>query len=1019
MKKFALIVVVLLIICVGVLLALPYFLHDKLEALAKKELNASILGKADFNHLGISFFKNFPDATVSLTNLYITSAALPTDTLVRVVQADVVISSYKLLTKGHVDLTSVKLVKPNVDAHIDYYGKTNFAIMPEDTSASTSTGGQVTLHLRKIEVEQGSFAYHDVYTDTRASLSDLTFVGAGELSSDKFDFKLDARAGSVSLVYESRPYFDNKILETHFELNVDRLQNVYAINRGDLRINNFPVSITGSVADKASRYSVDVAFNSPQSDFKNLLSLFNFLQNDLQKIDARGAIAFTGSVRGDYVPATDSIPMFDVKLEVKDASFRIDSLKDSIQNIHVDFRASNRIGLIDSTELGLDSIYFRVRDHAVEGHAHIHRLVNSVIDARLTGSVHADEILQVYPIPALHAEGKLNFDLAVKGTYAQLEEDIEWPQLDFDIDLADGMIRYDTLPDSLSHISFHLAGHSPQGNWKSGELSVEKLKLKIGDNPVAGNLAIKNFKTPYIDAFFEGQLHLEDILKVVPLDSTEMRGLISATVKAKGVYDPDRGAFPKVAGNVLIDNAFLKVAGVDHALEDVRIDAVVKNPTGQLEATRLDIRQFKFMLDNKFFEGSGWLSDFKDFGYYLNLKGAVDLEKISKFYPVADVLLAGEVACAVEVAGKISDLQQGAYERTKASGYIAFTNVRISGKKLPETITIPTARITVSPQKIFLENFNVTSGSSSFTLTGNMADYFCFFKDDGDLVTASLQLTADTLDLNEWKPAFVTLNRGEVSLSQPAVTAYSAWQVPSTIDFVFNSTVGVVKYEDMVLENMLGTIRLRDGVLSMTETGFSSLKSKFAANGTYNSRDVQRPQFSFALNIEDLDIKSAYNNIRLIRELLPAAADAEGIFSINYALEGELDAAMSPKTATLKGAGTIHIADAKINGMKLFERLSKAARKKEMNDPHLRDFTMDSEIRNNKIFVKPFNLKVAGFNTEIEGVNDLKGTVNYVVKVQLLPLDKLRIPFNVSGPYDNPKVALGKGHKLPEEQPVN
>ncbi|MBA4056744.1 MAG: outer membrane assembly protein, partial [Marivirga sp.] len=215
--------------------------------------------------------------------------------------------------------------------------------------------------------------------------------------------------------------------------------------------------------------------------------------------------------------------------------------------------------------------------------------------------------------------------------------------------------------------------------------------------------------------------------------------------------------------------------------------------------------------------------------------------------------------------------------------------------------------------------------------------------------------------------------------------------------------------------NMEGEILMKDGVLSIRESGFNSLNARFMASGTYDSRDLEHPLFDFNLKIDELDIQKAYKGMKIMRELLPAAADAHGLFSIDYKLRGELDSSMYPKTTTLIGGGDMHIADAKINGMKVFERLSKAAKKKEMNDPHLKDFTMTTEIRNNKIFVRPFTVVVSGFNTEIEGVNDISGTVNYILKVQLLGIDKLRIPFNVSGTYNNPKVALGKGHKLPEE----
>jgi hypothetical protein len=39
--------------------------------------------------------------------------------------------------------------------------------------------------------------------------------------------------------------------------------------------------------------------------------------------------------------------------------------------------------------------------------------------------------------------------------------------------------------------------------------------------------------------------------------------------------------------------------------------------------------------------------------------------------------------------------------------------------------------------------------------------------------------------------------------------------------------------------------------------------------------------------------------------------------------------------------------------------------------------------------------------------------LDYLVKIELIPFTKIKIPFHVTGKYDNPKVVLGKGHTLP------
>jgi len=89
----------------------------------------------------------------------------------------------------------------------------------------------------------------------------------------------------------------------------------------------------------------------------------------------------------------------------------------------------------------------------------------------------------------------------------------------------------------------------------------------------------------------------------------------------------------------------------------------------------------------------------------------------------------------------------------------------------------------------------------------------------------------------------------------------------------------------------------------------------------------------------------------------------------------------------------MRIAEAKINGMKLFEEISKTSKKNEINDPHLKDFKMETEIRDNKIIVKPFSMRVSGFDADIEGFNTMSGMINYLVKVELIPLTKIKIPF--------------------------
>jgi hypothetical protein len=559
-------------------------------------------------------------------------------------------------------------------------------------------------------------------------------------------------------------------------------------------------------------------------------------------------------------------------------------------------------------------------------------------------------------------------------------------------------------------------GHTPQGDWHQGIFAIEHLKMKIGDDPVDGRLTLKNLLKPDVDAYLNASIKAEDLKHIFPIDSIEMRGVLQTVATVKGLYDPASGAFPNVNAEVVVEGGYLKTPNHHEAIENIALKAHLKNVNGKLSSTALTLEKLDYTLSHENFQIKGVVKDFEDYEYDLMIKGLIDLGKLTKIYPIQDLTLSGEIDSDIEVKGKLTDLDRGFYERTKATGTILIKDLVVDGKNFPHPLFADEAHVRLTPEVIYLDKFRLKTGNTSLTLVGEMTDYFGFFKNNGDLVDAELDLSADTLDLNEWKIAFTSVDRSGVSMSAGAAPQSTAWQIPTNIHFVFDSNIGFIRYEDMQITDMKGEIVMKDGTLTIQETGFNSLDAKFLASGVYDSRDVDHPAFDFTLDIDELDIQKAYSEMKLVRELLPAAADAEGMFSINYELKGELDDAMFPITSTLTGGGEMHIAEAKINGMKIFEHLSKAARKKEINDPHLRDFTMTTEIRDNKIFVKPFNVKISGFNTVIEGVTDINGPLEYLVKVQLGPIHSLNIPFHVSGTYDNPKVALGKGHKLPDEE---
>lgn len=1009
MKKIKTKLIVIASVIAGLALLitlLPWFFHEQIEQAAQSEIKKKLEADVSFTHLDLSLWKHFPDLTITLEDLIIITREADRDTLLASKEIAVSVRLYKYLTEGGLAMNSIFVDSPRLFAHVESDGSANFSIVKKDTAkVADTTSLSLDLHLKRLLVKNATIRYRDELTDSRIEASQLDFEGAGDFENSNFNTTITIDSRKTSLRWKGQEIFQGKDIDVTTTLAADRTKNVYTIQENKITINSFSFQADGSIQLLENGFAIDVAFSSSKTTLAELMSLANIVHNNIDNVETNGNVAFNGFIKGKFIPGTDSVPRFRLDVEVKDGMAKIDTLHESLRDIHFDFTLFNETGHRDSTVVQLDSIFFRMDEHTVQGHAHLHHLVNSEIDATLTGSVHAEEMLKVFPVPGIKAKGELNFDIEVIGKYAALKWPEVIPHIDFDIDMKKGYLKYDSMPDSLSQVSFHLAGHVPQGNWQQSELKLEKLSLLAGDNPVTGDVKIVNLDRPDIAGNFKASVHLEDLAQIFPVKGMTIKGSLQSVIEVNGVYDAATKKFPNINASFNLEDGFYQTDAYPNPLEQIHISASLKNSNGSLEAAEVVIDGVKCTLEGEQFELSGTIRDLKKVSYDLAAKGTIDLTKLSKFIALDGYSLAGKIIADLKAGGTLTDLEQNHYDKTRASGSVALRNIAISGKKIPQPVLISSADFTLTPEVLQLNAMKIATGRSKLSLQGELYDYFCFFTQDEDKVLAKLQVQADTLDLNAWKDAFTKADTQQPSL-ETRVASQSAWQVPVFMDFDLDSNIKHLLYEDMVISDMEGEILMKDGVMTMNESGFNTLNAKFQANGTYDTRKIGHPHFDFQLDIKELDIQRAYKEVKLVRELAPATATAEGLFSISYSLSGELEPTMHPDLKTLIGKGDIHIANAKINGMKMFEHLSREAKKNELNDPHLRDFTVSSEIKDSKIFVKPFKLKVSGFNAEIEGMSEMSGRIDYMVYLQVLPLVKL--PFHVTGTTDKPVVKMKK-----------
>jgi AsmA protein len=987
------------------------FFHNSLRLRAESAIDQLVTAQVSFSEMSITLLRHFPNVTVTLYDLNIVGTdEFATDTLARSKELDLEIKTSSLFYGNAVELKSLHLKSPHLYFKIAPDGDNNYTIFHSDslkTKHAFVDSSYVNIALDEVKVSDAKIEFEDLSTGTYVLLRGVNHSGSGELKNDLLDLTTKTTIEEFNLDYGKVKLFSRKEAEIDLVMQMNVKNNSFTLKENKIRVNHFVLALEGSFGLLENGYDLDLSFNTQATDFKNIISLIpGIFMEDFKKITTAGQLSLNGFVSGQYIPESGQLPSLLADIKIADAMFKIDTLPDPVENIRLELAISNFYGHRDSTVFDLKNFQFDMRKHVVQGRIKIQGLDHFRVDTDVKADIDLAELEKMYPISGIELKGKANFELAAKGALRFNKKNYleQIPPFHLTLQLADGKIKYDSLPASLDSIQFHLVADNKTGRLENSVFDFKAIHVTFDKNRVHGFMKLEGYNDLKIKTDLKANLDLADIEKMFPIDSTVMRGNLFVDVEAEGIYSHDKKKFPSIDAKVELVDGYLKTPGYHEPLESIHWSGEVINTTGNFSDTRLAINRLTYTLEGEPFLIRGTVSDLNTYNYDLQIRGRVDLEKLTAIYPVNGIKLKGIIHSNIKSQGKLSDIEAGHYERVISEGKLRVTNFMMETASIPAPLIIQDAEFNFTPSKIQLKNLTGKFGRSNISLSGDLYNYMSFVTRTDDLVKCDLILKADTLDMNEW------LSEKSVASKTPSNKIY-VWKVPLMLEAVFDSEIAYVLYEDMKISKLDGEIRMKDGVMHLHETGFNTLNAEFDISGDYDTRDMTHPRFDVDLDIKELDIQKAYKEMKIVRELLPAAGDAEGIFSIDYKIKGELTSEFYPKTETLIGAGAIRISNAKINGMKIFEELSKASKKNEVNDPHLKDFVMKSEIRDNKIIVKPFSIKVSGIEADVEGVSEINGVIRYVVKMELPPLG-IKIPFHVTGSYSNPKVAMGKGHVL-------
>lgn len=576
----------------------------------------------------------------------------------------------------------------------------------------------------------------------------------------------------------------------------------------------------------------------------------------------------------------------------------------------------------------------------------------------------------------LESSGSLAFNGFVKGTY----NESTMPAFQLDLKVNDGMFKYPDLPTPVNNVNIDLLVDNPDGVIEHTSINLKNLHMDFGSNPVDAKAVVENLSNYKMNADLKAKLNLAELTQMFPMEGLALKGVYSVDLNANGVYDSVRNLMPSVNANMVLSDGYVKSAEFPIPMEDMHFSASVKNNSGRMEETYIEVNDFAMLMDGERFRADLTLENLVNYKWDLQANGTVDLEKMGKVLALEGMALAGKLTADIATKGNYADLNAERYDQLPTSGTASLTGFAYSSRDLPYEVTISEAGMVFNPRRIELQKMEGKIGRSDFQVNGSVMNYLGYVFGKGETIKGEVNFTSSLLDLNE----FMTDTPG----AEEDTSSYGVVPVPKDIDFLLHSKVDRVRLMDFNITGATGDIQVKNGIADLRALRFNMLGGAFAVSGTYNTTDLNHPRYDLDLKVESLSIQQAANSLTLVQTYAPIAGLVKGNFSTDFNISGELQQDMSPKMSTVNADGLIKIAQATLAQSPIVAGVTSLTSLDNTNTVSLKDVLMSARITDGRLSVKPFDVKFGDYTTAVSGSTGLDGSIDYTLKMNV-PAGKL------------------------------
>lgn len=546
-------------------------------------------------------------------------------------------------------------------------------------------------------------------------------------------------------------------------------------------------------------------------------------------------------------------------------------------------------------------------------------------------------------------------------------------------------------------------------SFKENMLLINKLPLEFD-----GYLQMKEEGQEYDLKFNTPTTSFSNFLGLIPseysggLDNIKTTGDFTVKGVVKGALTET--TIPTFTIEMASNNASFKYPDLPKGIQNIVIDAKVKNETGLKKDIFVELDKLSFKIDQDVFNASAKLLNVtENMLVDAKMDGVLNLANLSQAYPIKlEQKLSGVLKADVGLNLDMQSVEQEKYENVKAQGTLNLTGFNYSGKELAKPLTITEADLKFNPSHVSLNRFQAKTGNSDLNASGTLDNFYGFLFKNQTLkgnfnLNSNYIALADIMTTAPETSADAQNKEKEVEKKQTTTTSSEDFKIPAFLDCTITAKANTVIYDNLTLKDVSGKLIIKDETVALQNVVSSIFGGKIGLNGQVSTKTA-KPTFDVNLNLNSLDIAQSFTELNTLSKIAPIAGVISGKFNSSVKLSGILDAKeLTPDLQSLTGDLAGQLLNAKVNAenSKLLSSLDSQVSFIDFNKLNLNNLNTQLTFQDGQVHLKPIDLKYEDVKVQFSGSHgfdqNMKYGVSFDVPAKYLGKEVTGLLANLSG----------------------